>query len=277
MGLIDSIYDIDSLQKAVNTYVTKSEGSFGNPQTELSLAYELSDLSENLSESSDAKKIFDIAGKVANFQIIERGSIEAKSDFAGYVAFAYSNAAYKEKPTPAQAKKMLSDLSYMSQYTDYPADCFNINLPLDDKKTAENFLKYTEKALQQVDEKNGVVKHGDGLIKQYAEIVQHHPEMAKKCNELVNKTANLNERNGMESYTYDDAHNYFEKVKEMDGISYSDKLMAKARSETWKRKAEQAKEREKEQGKEQSHHQTQQKTKEPDFKQMNFGDFEIER
>ena len=216
--------------------------------------------------------------RLANFQIIERGSIEAKSDFAGYVTSAYSNAADKEKPTPAQAKKMLSDLSYISQYTDYPADCFNINLPLDDKKTAEDFLKYTEKALQQADEKNGVV-NGDGLIKQYAEIVQHHPEMAKKCNELVNKTADLQERNGMESYTYDAAYNYFEKVKEMkeiDGVSDFDKSIARTRSTLWKRKADQAKEREKEQGKEQSHHQTQQKTKEPDFKQMNFGDFEIE-
>ena len=127
MSLVDSIYDIDSMQKAINTYVIKSEGTFGNPQTELSLAYELSDLSENLSEISN------------NDYIIERCSKEAKKDFAGYVISAYNNAAAKEKPTPAQAKKMLSDLSYLSQYTDYPADTFVNNIPLYDKKTAEFF------------------------------------------------------------------------------------------------------------------------------------------
>ena len=110
----------------------------------------------------------------------------------------------------------------------------------------------------------------------YAEIVQHHPEMAKKCNELANKTANLQQHNGMESYTYDAAHNYYEKVKEMDGVSDSDKSMARVRATSWERKAEQAKAREKEQEKRQPQHQTQQKTKDFDFKQTKFEDFEIE-
>ena len=139
---------------------------------------------------------------------------------------------------------------------------------LDDKKVADEFLKFAEEDLNRLNDKGQDILSGDLLIEKFAEIVKHHPEMAKKCNELVNKTADLQGCNGHDAYVYGAAHNYFEQVKEMDGVSDYDKTMAKVRSKTWDKRAQKAEELGKQKA-EKEHFQA--KTTEIDFREMDFG------
>ena len=252
---IYAISNTQELSKALNIYESRPTL---NPTTEMTLARKLLDLSDK--PDSKPKDIFNIAHKLSSINYQARFDDSMIGGlFRGSVARAYAEASFREKPDPATARHALRDLASLSTDNLYPADYFRLILPLDDEKTAEDFLKYTEKALQRAEARNGV-NLGAGLIDSYTEIVRHHPEMAKKCNELVNKTANLQLENGEEADTYDLAYKYYEEVKKMDGVSDYDKSMARIRSASWKRKAWRAK-----QEKEQSQHQTQQKNQEVDF------------
>ena len=262
---IEGIGNTQDLNKAIDIYNARAEKSGVHyDYTEIKLAEKLADFSEK----EDSKEIIRMADKLVDTPILDGSNSETKGQFAGYLISAYGCAANNTKLTPNKARDMLGIVADLSQHTEHPADSFLMRLPLDDKKVAEDFLKHTEKALERADDNDGVLM-GGALIKQYAEIVKHHPEMAKKCNELVNKTANLQGGNYL-SDTYDAASKYYEKVKEMNGVSDSDKAMARTRSNIWEKKAVRTKEREEEQ----SMHKSPNKTTEIDFKQM---DFEIER
>ena len=267
---IDKVADSGQLKQAVNIFDERAQKTGIRPEnTEQHLAQKLSDMADN----SNAKEVFDIGHKLIDSgKVLDNGDDEDRANFAGNIASAYAVAAGKMNLSSGQAKIVLGDLASLSEHLDYPADAFVLdNLPLDDKKTAEAFVKYTEKALQQTDEQGKDVINGDALIKQFTEVVAHHPEMAKKCGELVKKTADLQGSGGMGD-AYDEAHNYFEQVQGMKGVSFDDKCVAGREKVRFDHLAQKAKRREAEQ--EQSQQQTQHRTTEIDFRQIDFGEME---
>ena len=104
---------------------------------------------------------------------------------------------------------------------------------LDDKKVADEFLKFAEEDLNRLADKGQDIYSGNLPIEKFAEIVKHHPEMAKKCNELVNRVADDQEFNRWRGETLEAAVNYFNEVNGDDKVSDYDRTVARIRGRRW--------------------------------------------
>jgi hypothetical protein len=82
------------------------------------------------------------------------------------------------------------------------------------------------------------------LIDAYAKIVEYHPEMAIKCNPLVEKTANLFESDN--SVNIGKVVGYLDKVNETEGVCEAAKSAARCREDRYKKRLERAVEQENE-------------------------------
>ena len=110
---------------------------------------------------------------------------------------------------------------------------------LDNKDVAKNFCEHTEEILKEMGEKGAYI-YNPNLIGVYAEIVEHHPEMAKTCNDLVNMVAELD--GSPDGKIAGAAVEYFDKVDRTDGVDSSQKSLARIKSNSWRKKQEKAKE-----------------------------------
>ncbi|MBQ2886645.1 MAG: hypothetical protein IJE43_23240 [Alphaproteobacteria bacterium] len=237
---IDGIDNMKDMSDAINSYNARNDKGFINYEAQALLADKLSDLSEK----ADGKDVYRLANSLMkDSSILENGTKEQKENFAGCLCTAYAFAVDNGKLTPKEALKILDNIDDLAFHTQCPDVAFsNIAICLDDKKVAERFCTYTEKMLNKMEDE-GKDTSSSLIIDAFAEIVQHHPEMAGKCNKLVRQSVDSADKQ-IYSEMLGKAVDFFDKVNVADGVSEKDKSMAKSRSHYYKKAQQRIAERE---------------------------------
>ena len=228
---IDGIDDMKDMNDAINSYNVRNDKGFTNYEAQALLADKLADLSEK----ADGKEVYKLVNNLMkDDSILENGTKKQKEKFAGSICTAYAFAVDNGKFTPKEALTMLDNVSDLAMHTQVPDAAFaNVAVCLDDKKVAERFCAYTEKMLNKMEE-NDMDTSFPEIIDAYAEIAQHHPEMAGKCNKLVRQAV---ERSDNQHYSemLGKAVDFFDKVIATEGVAEKDKSLAKSRSHYYKK------------------------------------------
>lgn len=237
---IDGIDNMKDMNDAINSYNVRSDKGFVNYEAQALLADKLSDLSEK----ADGKDVYKLANNLMkDSSILENGTKEQKEKFAGCLCTAYAFAVDNGRFTPKEALAMLDNVDDLAFHTQYPDVAFsNVAICLDDKKVAERFVNYTEKMLNKMEDE-GKDTSSSQIIDAFAEIVQHHPEMAGKCNKLVRQSVDMADKQ-IYSEMLGKAVDFFDKVNVAEGVSEKDKSMAKSRSHYYKKAQQRIAERE---------------------------------
>lgn len=237
---IDGIDNMKDMSDAINSYNVRTDKGFVNYEAQALLADKLSDLSEK----ADGKDVYKLVNNLMkDSSILENGTKEQKEKFAGCLCTAYAFAVDNGKLTPKEALKILDNIDDLAFHTQYPDFAFsNVAICLDDKKVAERFVNYTEKMLNKMEDV-GKDTSSSQIIDAFAEIVQHHPEMAGKCNKLVRQSVDSADKQ-IYSEMLGKAVDFFDKVNVADGVSEKDKSMAKSRSHYYKKAQQRIAERE---------------------------------
>ena len=238
---IDGIDNMKDMNDAINSYNVRNDKGFTNYAAQALLADKLADLSEK----ADGKEVYKLVNNLMkDDSILENGTKEQKEIFAGSICTAYAFAVDSKEFSPKEALTMLDNVSDLAMHTQVPDAAFaNVAVCLDDKEVAERFCAYTEKMLYKM-KAQGMVVGADELIDAYAKIVEHHPEMAIKCNTLVEKTANLFESDNSENIGK--VVGYLDKVNETEGVCEAAKSAARCREDRYKKRLERAVEQENE-------------------------------
>lgn len=228
---IDDLNNMKDLQTAVNKYHNRSlENGSTSCHKEIKLANKLADLAEK----ADGKETYKVAHALVQCsQFLSEGESNQREEIAGNICTAYACAIDNAKLSPEVSRAMLRDVNSMAFDTTVPDYAFgNIATNLDDRKTAEMFLNYTEKITERMDAECKDVYAADILIKAYSKIVKHHPDMAGKCNKLVNWFADSQG----DSNSLGAAVEYFDMVKNAKDVSTVDMSMARVRSAGFSKK-----------------------------------------
>ena len=239
---IDGIDDMKDMNDAINSYNVRNDKGFINYEAQALLADKLADLSEK----ADGKEVYKLANNLMkDDSILENGTKKQKEIFAGSICTAYAFAVDSKEFSPKEALKILDSVNDLAFNTHAPDAAFaNVAVCLDDKKVAERFCKYTEKMLNKMEE-NDMDTSFPEIIDAYAEIAQHHPEMAGKCNKLVRQAV---ERSDNQHYSemLGKAVDFFDKVTATEGVVEKDKSLAKSRSHYYKKSQQRISEKESE-------------------------------
>ena len=237
---IDGIDNMKDMNDAINSYNVRNDKGFANYEAQALMADKLSDLSEK----ADGKDVYTAVNNLMrDDSILTKGTEEQKEKYAGSLCTAYAFAVDNGKLTPKETLAMLDNVDELAFYTQYPDVAFsNVAICLDDKKVAERFVNYTEKMLNKMEDE-GKDTSSSQIIDAFAEIVQHHPEMAGKCNKLVRQSVDMADKQ-IYSEMLGKAVDFFDKVNVAEGVSEKDKSMAKSRSHYYKKAQQRIAERE---------------------------------
>lgn len=232
---IDKLNTPKDLNDAINIYNNRVDKGYTNYEGQALLAEKLGNMSET--DVLSTKDLYTLSNNLMKDDgILEYGTDAQKEIFAGNLCTAYAFSVDSTR-TPGEVSKILDNVRDLAMYTECPDWAIaNVATRLDNKKIAQKFIKYSEEILDKMDEK-GMEVSGAHLIDAYKNIVKNHPEMAKKCNELVKKATNLTgDENVLET-----AKKYCQEVDKTNGVDAVDKALARSYSRHYNARYEKAK------------------------------------